>query len=117
MGHLSTLTGVVALAAMLIPEAAAQSCSGVTGKYQPKMGSGYRSSALATGLRQPRHIVVDSAGNLLVAEGGSQGVRRLVLQDQGNIVCVQSNTQIVSGSVSLDAIPDTPRWTAKNDHE
>jgi hypothetical protein len=43
---------------------------------------------------------VDSAGNLLVAEGGSQAVRRLVLQEQGNIVCVQSNTQIASGSVS-----------------
>ncbi|KAG7293886.1 hypothetical protein NEMBOFW57_003946 [Staphylotrichum longicolle] len=100
MGHLTTLTGVVVLASMLIPEAAAQSCSGVTGRYQPKMGSGYRSSVLATGLRQPRHIVVDSAGNLLVAEGGSQGVRRLVLQDNGNIVCVQSNTQIVSGSTN-----------------
>lgn len=105
MGHLTALTGVVALVSMLIPEAAAQSCSGVTGRYQPKMGSGYRSSVLATGLRQPRHIVVDSAGNLLVAEGGSQGVRRLVLQDNGNIVCVQSNTQIVSGSVRQICVP------------
>jgi glucose/arabinose dehydrogenase len=100
MGYRGTLAGVVALVSVFAPEVAAQSCSGVTGRYQPKMGSGYRYSVLATGLRQPRHIVVDSAGNLLVAEGGSQGVRRLVLQDQGNIVCVQSNTQIVSGSVS-----------------
>jgi hypothetical protein len=100
MGVLSTLAGVIALASVFVPEVAAQSCQGVSGRYSPKMGSGYRHSVLATGLRQPRHIVVDSAGNLLVAEGGSQGVRRLVLQDQGNIVCVQSNTQIVSGSVS-----------------
>jgi glucose/arabinose dehydrogenase len=103
MGHLTTvLAGAAALAAVLAPDlAAAQSCSGVTGRFQPRMGSGYRSSVLATGLRNPRHIVVDSAGNLLVAEGGSQGIRRLVLQDNGNIVCVSSNTQIASGSVSL----------------
>lgn len=101
MGHISTmLAGAVALTVMFMPETAAQSCSGVVGRFQPKMGSGYRSAVIATGLRQPRHIVIDSAGNLLVAEGGSQGVRRLVLQDQGSNVCVQSNTQIVSGSVS-----------------
>jgi glucose/arabinose dehydrogenase len=100
MGHLSTLAGVVALTSMFVPEAAAQSCSGVTGRFQPKMGSGYKSSVLATGLRNPRHIVVDTAGNLLVAEGGTQGVRRLVLQEQGDIVCVQSNTQIASGSTN-----------------
>jgi glucose/arabinose dehydrogenase len=98
MGHLSTLVGVVALTPMFAPLVAAQSCPGVTGRFQPKMGSGYRYSVLATGLRNPRHIAVDSAGNLLVTEGGTQGVRRLVLQDQGDIVCVQSNTQIVSGS-------------------
>ncbi|KAK4234508.1 L-sorbosone dehydrogenase [Achaetomium macrosporum] len=101
MGHLGTvLSGVLALTSMLVPGVAAQSCPGVTGRFQPKMGAGYRYSVLATGLRQPRHIVVDSAGNLLVAEGGSQGVRRIVLQDQGNIVCAQSNTQIASGSTN-----------------
>ncbi|KAK4124554.1 soluble quino protein glucose dehydrogenase [Parathielavia appendiculata] len=100
MGYLITLAGFAALASIFAPEVVAQSCSGVTGRFQPRMGSGYRYSVLATGLRQPRHIVVDSAGNLLVAEGGTQGVRRLVLQDQGNIVCVQSNTQIVSGSTN-----------------
>ncbi|KAK4098069.1 soluble quino protein glucose dehydrogenase [Parathielavia hyrcaniae] len=100
MGHLSILAGLTALASILAHQVAAQSCPGVTARFQPKMGSGYRYSVLATGLRQPRHIAVDSAGNLLVAEGGTQGVRRLVLQDQGNIVCVQSNTQIVSGSTN-----------------
>lgn len=101
MGHLTTtLVGVFALTAIFVSDVAAQSCSGVTGRYQPKMGAGYRYSALATGLSQPRHTVVDSAGNLLVAEGGSQSVRRLVLQEQGNIVCVQSNSVIVSGTVS-----------------
>ncbi|KAK4200939.1 soluble quino protein glucose/sorbosone dehydrogenase [Triangularia verruculosa] len=95
MGHIiNTVAGVAALTALFIPEVAAQSCAGVSGRFQPRMGSGYRVSLLATGLRQPRHIVVDSAGNLLVAEGGAQSVRRLVLRDEGNIVCAQSNTQL-----------------------
>lgn len=104
MGHLSTLAGVVALSSMLAAPVSGQSCSGVTGRFQPKMGSGYRYSVLATGLRNPRHIAVDSAGNLLVTEGATQGVRRLVLEDQGDIVCVQSNTQIISGSVSQNRV-------------
>ncbi|EAQ83369.1 hypothetical protein CHGG_09773 [Chaetomium globosum CBS 148.51] len=95
-----TLAGVVALSSMLAAPVSGQSCSGVTGRFQPKMGSGYRYSVLATGLRNPRHIAVDSAGNLLVTEGATQGVRRLVLEDQGDIVCVQSNTQIISGSTN-----------------
>ncbi|KAK3290791.1 soluble quino protein glucose/sorbosone dehydrogenase [Chaetomium fimeti] len=100
MGHISTLAGVVALTSLFAHQVAAQSCPGVTGRFQPKMGSGYRYSVLATGLRNPRHIAVDSAGNLLVTEGATQGVRRLVLQDQGDIVCVQSNTQIITGSTN-----------------
>ncbi|KAL2186367.1 soluble quino protein glucose dehydrogenase [Thermothelomyces heterothallicus CBS 203.75] len=98
--HSTLLAGVIVLAALLVTDVSAQSCPGVTGRFQPKMGSGYRYSVLATGLRNPRHIAVDAAGNLLVAEAGSQAVRRLVLQDQGDIVCVQSNTQIISGSTN-----------------
>lgn len=108
MGHLSTLAGVVSLTTMFAAPVTAQTCSGVTGRFQPKMGSGYRYSVLATGLRNPRHIAVDSVGNLLVTEGGTQGVRRLVLQDQGDIVCVQSNTQIISGSVSQSQVSPIP---------
>lgn len=101
MGHIiNTVASVAALTALFISEVAAQSCPGVNSRFQPRMGSGYRFSLLATGLRQPRHITIDSAGNLLVAEGGSQSVRRLVLQDQGNIVCVQSNTQLSGTNVS-----------------
>lgn len=104
MGPQSTLAGVIALAAWLVADVSAQSCPGVTGRFQPKMGSGYRYSLLATGLRNPRHIAVDSAGNLLVAEGGTQSVRRLVLQDQGDIVCVQSESQLASGSVGTQRL-------------
>ncbi|KAK4186195.1 soluble quino protein glucose/sorbosone dehydrogenase [Podospora australis] len=97
MGLISTAAVGVAALALLTPGVAAQSagqCSGVTGRYQPRMGAGYKYSVLATGLRQPRHIAIDSAGNLLVAEGGAQSVRRIVLRDQGDIVCAQSNSQL-----------------------
>ena len=67
--------------------------------------SGYRSSALATGLSQPRHIVVDSAGNLMVAEGGSQGVKRLVLQEQGNIRDSVVEAKALLAGVQAEACP------------
>ncbi|KAK4169923.1 soluble quino protein glucose/sorbosone dehydrogenase [Cladorrhinum sp. PSN259] len=95
MGRVSTaVAGVAALTSIFVPDVAAQSCPGVSGRYQPKMGSGYRVSVLATGLRQPRHLVIDSAGNLLVAEGGSQNVRRIVLQENGQNVCAGSSSTL-----------------------
>jgi len=88
--------GLLAVLTSLVPEVAAQTCATMTARFQAKMGPGYKSSVIATGLRQPRHIVVDSAGNLLVAEGGSGSIRRLVLSDNGDSVCVQSNTALTS---------------------
>ena len=90
------VAALAALASWFVEDGAAQSCSGVSGRYQARMGTGYRSSVIATGLRSPRHIVVDTAGNLLVAEGGSGSVRRLVLTEQSGSVCVQSNTAITN---------------------
>ncbi|KAK4222954.1 soluble quino protein glucose/sorbosone dehydrogenase [Podospora fimiseda] len=95
MGRVSTaFAGVAVFTSIFCPEVSAQSCPGVNGRYQPRMGSGYRVSVLATGLRQPRHLVIDSAGNLLVAEGGSQNVRRIVLQDNGQNVCAGSSSTL-----------------------
>jgi glucose/arabinose dehydrogenase len=96
----SIFVALASLASFMAQDVTAQSCAAVSGRYQPKMGSGYKSSVIATGLRSPRHIVVDTAGNLLVAEGGSGSVRRLVLKEQGDTVCVQSSTTL-STSVSL----------------
>ncbi|EHA52621.1 hypothetical protein MGG_04936 [Pyricularia oryzae 70-15] len=83
-----------ALVWLLVAEAAAQNCAAVTSRFQPKMGPGYQVRVIATGLRSPRHIRIDSAGNLLVAEGGTATVRRLVLKEQGGSVCVSSNTAL-----------------------
>lgn len=92
--HLAAVLLILALCTT--QEVAAQTCTAMTGRFQPKMGSGYKSAVIATGLRSPRHIVVDTAGNLLVAEGGSGSVRRLVLKEQGDTVCVVSNAAITN---------------------
>ena len=91
-----TATGLATLAAILLPQVAAQ-CSGVTGRYQPKMGAGFKSSVLATGLSTPRHITFDTAGNLLVAQQSGGSVKLLKLKDQGDTVCVDSSKTLVSG--------------------
>jgi len=93
-----TLAGLTALYAlfMLFAQAAAQ-CTPVTGRYRPKMASGYKSSVLATGLRSPRGIAMDPEGNLLVVEQSGGSVRRLVLKEDGDNVCVESSAVLVSG--------------------
>ena len=100
MAGLTSLMGIIALAGFsflgFVPEVAGQSCQTTTGRYQPQMSSGYRVSVLATGLAQPRHIAIDSAGNLLVAEGNSGSVQRLVLAENGENVCVTSKTALTS---------------------
>ena len=96
MAPFSSIVGITALASLFVSGALAQSCTGVNSRYSPKMGSGYKISLLASGLQQPRHIVVDSAGNLLVAEGNSGTVQRLVLKEQGDIVCVESKSAVTT---------------------
>lgn len=76
------------------------------------MASGYQSKVLASGLSVPRHIALDTEGNLLVAERGGSGIQRIVLEDNGGIdVCVASSDLLISnGQVSSvareDAAPD-----------
>jgi len=98
MTRTQLLAGVIATVALLFaPEAAAQNCAALTARFQPKLGSGYTSSVIATGLRSPRHIAIDSAGNLLVAEGGSGSVIRLVLKENADgTVCVQSSAALTN---------------------
>lgn len=88
---------------VLAPEAAAQSCVSANARFQAKMGSGYKVSAIATGITGARHIVVDKAGNLLVATSGG-AVRRLVIKDNGDTVCVVSSAAI-SGAQGVCSVP------------
>jgi glucose/arabinose dehydrogenase len=97
MVRLSTTIAVVA--ALLAPQVAGQGCAAVRGSITPKMAAGFRSTLIASGLSTPRHIVMDSEDNLLVAEQRGGNVRRLVLQDSGENVCVASTDVVLSGGV------------------
>ncbi|KAK3356822.1 hypothetical protein B0T25DRAFT_630036 [Lasiosphaeria hispida] len=66
----------------------------------PAPGGGGAQDAIAAGLSSPRHVVIDTAGNLLVAEGGSGSVQRLVLKDDGTSVCVTSKSVTKDRSTS-----------------
>lgn len=102
MPRMQVVVGALAaLVSFFIPEVSAQnaSCAALTARFAPKLGKGYTSAVIATGLRSPRHIVIDTAGNLLVAEGGSSSVRRLVLKENDDgTVCVTSNAVLTSGT-------------------
>jgi hypothetical protein len=94
MARLNIAAATFAVVAWVFaPEATAQSCVAANARFQAKMGSGYKVSAIATGITGARHIVVDKAGNLLVATSGG-AVRRLVLKDNGDTVCVVSSAAI-----------------------
>ncbi|KAK3341988.1 soluble quino protein glucose/sorbosone dehydrogenase [Lasiosphaeria hispida] len=83
--------GVLVLFSMQLSLVSAQ-CPGVTKQSNQKMASGYTSSVLATGLKTPRGIVMDTEGALLVSEQQGGAVRRLTLKEVGSNVCVDSNT-------------------------
>jgi glucose/arabinose dehydrogenase len=99
-------TSIVAAAALLAEHVAGQTCAAVSGTITPKMASGFRTSRIASGLSGPRHIVIDTAGNLLVAEQRGGNIKRLVLQDSGEDVCVTSTTVVLSGGVVRLPPPD-----------
>lgn len=93
----SLITAIASLATMLFPQAAAQCQGPQPGNGNPSMASGYQSKLLINGLSVPRHIALDTEGNLLVAEQGGPGIQRIVLEDNGGIdVCVQSSDLLIS---------------------
>jgi glucose/arabinose dehydrogenase len=91
------LTALLATLFLLLTSVAAQNCMAATGRFKPKMASGFKSSVIASGLRTPRGIAQDSEGNLLIAEQAGGSIRRLVLKENGDEVCVVSSTTLVSG--------------------
>src|SRR5690606_9624736 len=96
----TTLAGIAA--AILFSQAAAQ-CQNPTGPGtgNPVLADGWEAKLLASGLRVPRHLALDLRGNLLVAEQGGGGIRRIEFQDNGGLdICVtRSETLIPNGQV------------------
>ena len=62
-----------------------------TKNIKPSVASGYQAALVATGVRNPRGIVFDSVGNLLVVQSGT-GIASLQLQDNGG-TCISVKSQ------------------------
>ena len=85
---------------------AAQNCQAAPAqRFQTQMASGFTSKVLLSGLRSPRGIVFDTAGNLLIVEQGGGGVRLVTLAESGGSVCVTTSKQIIADSSVKHAWP------------
>ncbi|KAG4255604.1 hypothetical protein FPRO03_04553 [Fusarium proliferatum] len=83
----ATLVGFTSAQCNLTPTASIATADGVEFKL------------LRTGLQRPRHLVVDTEGNLLITEAGSKGVRRVVLDDGKDLdVCIDSDDALISNA-------------------
>ncbi|RYP03100.1 hypothetical protein DL764_005383 [Monosporascus ibericus] len=107
---ISQVVAGLAAGSLFLRSAAAQSCaSPLTPVAEPVMADGYEARLIMNGLRYPRHLVVDAAGNLLVAEQRSAGIRRVVLneaEDGGG--CVESSSQLIPDPSLNHGIALTP---------
>ncbi len=81
-----------------------QACANINpAQGNPVVAPGVQTRVLMNGLRSPRGIVFDTAGNLLIVEQGGGGIRYVKLTDNGGInVCVASSkTLIADNTVSF----------------
>ncbi|KAI1469032.1 soluble quino protein glucose dehydrogenase [Daldinia caldariorum] len=84
---------------LFLSSAHAQNCTALTPFAPLKVSDGYTAQVVLNGLKGPRDIVLDTAGNILVSEQRGAGIRRVVLteSDDGN-VCVASSAQLIPDS-------------------
>ncbi|KAL8423770.1 hypothetical protein RB596_003842 [Gaeumannomyces avenae] len=100
-------SGLIA-AVLLAGQSLAQSCQTASSvRFDIRMGDGYSSKPIMSGLSSPRGIATDSQGNLLVVEEGS-GVRHVKLAQSGGSVCVQSSKQLLADNQLTHGIALSP---------
>ncbi|KAI1775919.1 soluble quino protein glucose dehydrogenase [Hypoxylon cercidicola] len=80
---------------LLVSAAKGQSCTPLQPATELKVAEGYTAQVILNGMRYPRGLVFDTAGNLLISEQGGSGVRRVVLTESGETVCVASSKQLI----------------------
>jgi hypothetical protein len=112
----------LALAAFLDLSLAQSSCpSTITPRYgQPVVADGFTARVIAQGVTSPRGMVVDSAGNLLVVEGGrfslgQKGIKALKLE-YGADGCVRvgkTTTVVQESSVGSQKHLHHPLWIGR----
>lgn len=75
--------------------------------YQaPVVGSGWTAQLIAKDLKDPRGIIFDSKGHLLVVEQGS-GIKRLTFHDKGGTCLVQTGSETIVGNKDVGRIWET----------
>ncbi|KAF2175166.1 soluble quino protein glucose dehydrogenase [Zopfia rhizophila CBS 207.26] len=95
--------------AALMPSTFAQTCATINPAQAPTFASGYSGRVVMNGLKTPRGIIFDTAGNILTAEQGSYGVRWIQLTDNGGTnVCVKTSKQLISDTSINHGIALTP---------
>ncbi len=72
-------------------------CPDISTLNPPNMATGYHANLLATGLKAPRSISIDTAGSLLVAEQQGGGIKHLNITDYGDTVCANSIKALTPG--------------------
>ncbi|KAL8306089.1 hypothetical protein RB597_003300 [Gaeumannomyces tritici] len=101
-GGATTIAAAAAAALLLAcspsPVASQATCpNALTPSYaSPVLGAGWTAQLVARGLSDPRGIVLDSSGGLLVVEQG-RGIRRITFKEDGNGACfgVDKNQTVV----------------------
>lgn len=90
----------VALAAL--PSVLAQSCPNVlVPSYKlPRLASGWQGQLVVTGLKKPRSILVDAAGNLLVLEAG-KGLTRITWNDNGGTCLSVAQSKLIINDAAV----------------
>lgn len=105
----------ITTALAVLSSANGQSCATINPKFPATFTNGVAAKVMINGLKTPRGIVFDNAGNLLAIEQGGGGVRQIKITDDGTNVCVASSKQIVNDSTvcfNLDCRGST-RFMAK----
>ncbi|KAK5998494.1 L-sorbosone dehydrogenase-like protein [Cladobotryum mycophilum] len=83
----------------LLASQASAACAGLKTASSPVTAPGIQYKVIANGLGSPRSVVIDTLGNLLIAQTKPGAIQRLVLdKGEGLDVCVQSTTKLVSNS-------------------
>jgi hypothetical protein len=67
-----------------------------SGSIRPSIASGYRYHVVATGLSDPRGILLDKVGNLLVVEQGRGVISAHTLSEVDGCVSVNSSSDVTS---------------------
>lgn len=90
-----------------VPTLEKRACPSLKPTYTPVMGSGYTATVIANGMKQPREIIFDPLGNLLVLDQGGVGVRWVPITDNGGLDVCGGTSKIIVSDSSVSIVPNS----------